>query len=139
MATVEATGVHTPEQEIVDVPPSIKPEPEGPCEVTPNPLIDDLNPDKLRRGVLIPLKTTQEVRQDHVIVQAWITRAPTKQANDVIKFVFLNPAELQPSCHELTLTPNTSPVLCVTCALMLVLIPYLTFADAPSLLIFLPT
>ncbi|KAH7133203.1 cytidine deaminase-like protein [Dactylonectria estremocensis] len=84
MATVEATGVHTPEQEIVDVPPSIKPEPEGPCEVTPNPLIDDLNPDKLRRGVLIPLKTTQEVRQDHVIVQAWITRAPTKQANDVI-------------------------------------------------------
>ncbi|KAH7153233.1 cytidine deaminase-like protein [Dactylonectria macrodidyma] len=84
MATVDPTGAQTPEQELVDVPPSIKPEPEGPCEVVPNPLIDDLNPDKLRRGVLIPLKTTQEVRQDHVIVQAWITRAPTKQANDVI-------------------------------------------------------
>ena len=50
----------------------------------PNPLINDLLPNHLRRGVLIPLQTTQEVRQDHTIVQALITRAPTKSANDVI-------------------------------------------------------
>ncbi|KAL6824352.1 cytidine deaminase-like protein [Trichoderma sp. SZMC 28015] len=51
---------------------------------SPNPLIDDLRAQNLPRGVLIPLKTTQEVRQDHTIVQAYITRAPTKSANDVI-------------------------------------------------------
>ncbi|KAG6038101.1 hypothetical protein E4U41_004551 [Claviceps citrina] len=50
----------------------------------PNPLIDDLKPKHLGKGVLIPLKTTQEVRQDHTIVQAYITRAPTKSANEVI-------------------------------------------------------
>ncbi|UKZ82012.1 hypothetical protein TrVFT333_009793 [Trichoderma virens FT-333] len=52
--------------------------------VAPNPLIDDLRAQDLPRGVLIPLKTTQEVRQDHSIVQAYITRVPTKSANDVI-------------------------------------------------------
>ena len=52
--------------------------------VLPNPLIDDLNPDHLKKGVLIPLKTTQEVRQDHTIVQALITRAPTRCANEVL-------------------------------------------------------
>ncbi|KAI5458002.1 cytidine deaminase-like protein [Mariannaea sp. PMI_226] len=61
-----------------------KPEARQPCKVAPNPLVDDLSPKHLNRGVLIPLKTTQEVRQDHAITQAWITRAPTKQANDVI-------------------------------------------------------
>jgi tRNA-specific adenosine deaminase 3 len=35
---------------------------------------------------LIPLKTTQEVRQDHTITHAYITRAPTRQANDVITY-----------------------------------------------------
>lgn len=50
----------------------------------PNPLINDLKAKHLNKGVLIPLKTTQEVRQDHTIVQAYITRAPTKFANEVI-------------------------------------------------------
>ncbi|KAH6608090.1 trna-specific adenosine deaminase subunit tad3 [Trichoderma cornu-damae] len=50
----------------------------------PNPLIDDLRAQNLPRGVLIPLKTTQEVYQDHTIVQAIITRAPTKSANDIV-------------------------------------------------------
>jgi tRNA-specific adenosine deaminase 3 len=59
-------------------------EPREPRGVVPNPLIDDLKENHLRRGVLIPLKTTQEVRQDHTIIQALITRAPTKSANDVI-------------------------------------------------------
>lgn len=52
--------------------------------VLPNPLTDQLKQKHMRRGVLIPLKTNQEVRQDHVIVQALITRAPTKIANDVL-------------------------------------------------------
>lgn len=52
--------------------------------LVPNPLIDDLITEHAKRGVLIPLKTTQEVRQDHTIVRAFITRAPTKCANDVI-------------------------------------------------------
>ncbi|KAG5955418.1 hypothetical protein E4U58_007098 [Claviceps cyperi] len=52
--------------------------------VQSNPLIDDLKENHLNKGVLIPLKTTQEVRQDHTIVQVYITRAPTKSANDVI-------------------------------------------------------
>lgn len=58
---------------------------EGKAILLPNPLIDHLKADHLNRGVLIPLKTTQEVRQDHTVVQALITRAPTKSANDVVK------------------------------------------------------
>ncbi|KJK91959.1 hypothetical protein H633G_04174 [Metarhizium anisopliae BRIP 53284] len=50
----------------------------------PNPIVDDLKKNHLNKGVLIPLKTTQEVRQDHTTVYAYITRAPTKSANDVI-------------------------------------------------------
>lgn len=90
MTTAEAAGASTPAREPADTPQSTKLEARGPCEIAPNPLVDDLNPKHLRRGVLIPLKTTQEVRQDHVIVQAWITRAPTKQANEVITFVSPN-------------------------------------------------
>lgn len=55
--------------------------------VLPNPLIDDIKALQPKRGVLIPLKTTQEVRQDHTIVHALITRAPTKSANEVISLV----------------------------------------------------
>ncbi|KAI9170991.1 Ribonuclease H [Paramyrothecium foliicola] len=58
--------------------------PRPPGGILPNPLIDDLRTCQVNRGVLIPLKTTQEVRQDHTIVHALITRAPTKAANDVI-------------------------------------------------------
>ncbi|UZP33979.1 hypothetical protein NXS19_001795 [Fusarium pseudograminearum] len=61
-----------------------KPEHRGPSEIVPNLLIDDFKEKQIRRGVLIPLKTTQEVRQDHTITHAYITRAPTRQANDVI-------------------------------------------------------
>lgn len=63
-----------------------KPEHRGPSEIVSNPLIDDFKEKNVRRGVLIPLKTTQEVRQDHTITHAYITRAPTKQANDVITY-----------------------------------------------------
>ncbi|KAF5253202.1 hypothetical protein FANTH_1907 [Fusarium anthophilum] len=72
----------TPEPVEASAPP--KTEHRGPSEILSNPLIDDLKEGHTRRGVLIPLKTTQEVRQDHTITHAYITRAPTKQANDVI-------------------------------------------------------
>lgn len=64
-----------------------KPEHVGPDVIQPHPLIDDLLPQQLGRGVLIPLKTTLEIRQDHTIVQALITRAPAKSTNDVVKSV----------------------------------------------------
>lgn len=74
----------TPLQEIDEAPREPPKDPRLRRRVLPNPLIDDLNPDHLKKGVLIPLKTTQEVRQDHTIVQALITRAPTRCANEVL-------------------------------------------------------
>lgn len=62
-----------------------KPEHTGPDVIQPHPLIDELLPQQLGRGVLIPLKTTLEIRQDHTIVQALLTRAPAKSTNDVVK------------------------------------------------------
>ncbi|KAK5997873.1 tRNA-specific adenosine deaminase subunit tad3-like protein [Cladobotryum mycophilum] len=94
---------------IVDIPPGIEPtdaevealtnEPFKSKGVLPNPIIDDLRDLKLSQGVLIPLKTTQEVRQDHAIVQAYITRAPTKSANDVLTAL----REMQPDGNGNTL------------------------------------
>ena len=66
-------------EEVVEVP-----RPAKQVGVAPNHLTDHFKQNNLKRGVLIPLKTTQEVRQDHTIVQALITRVPTKSANDVI-------------------------------------------------------
>lgn len=50
----------------------------------PNPIIDDLRAQNLPLGVLIPLKTDQEVYQDHYISHAYITRVPTKSANNFV-------------------------------------------------------
>ncbi|KAF4123701.1 tRNA-specific adenosine deaminase 3 [Geosmithia morbida] len=55
--------------------------------VLPNPIVDEVRSSVTDLGVLIPLQTTQEVRQDHTIVQALITRAPTRIANDVLSQV----------------------------------------------------
>ncbi|CAM1510403.1 Fc.00g007380.m01.CDS01 [Cosmosporella sp. VM-42] len=85
MATTEVLGEIAPNDgQPAGMPQSTKPEHFGPSELMPNPIIDELKPKHLGRGVLIPLKTTQEVRQDHTITQAFITRAPTKLANEVI-------------------------------------------------------
>lgn len=81
----EESRVTTPLSETNETPPEPPKDPKLRRRVLPNPLTDDLNPDSLKKGVLIPLKTTQEVRQDHTIVQALITRAPTKSANDVLE------------------------------------------------------
>lgn len=85
MNTVEGNGGTSPTPEALEA--SQKSEARVPAEIVPNPLTDDLRETHQNRGVLIPLKTTQEVRQDHTIVQAFITRAPVKQANEVITFV----------------------------------------------------
>jgi hypothetical protein len=58
--------------------------PEAPGLGLHNDLVRDFVPSHMKKGVLIPLKTTLEVRQDHTLVQAYITRAPTKAANDVV-------------------------------------------------------
>lgn len=50
----------------------------------PNPIIDDLRAQNLPQGVLIPLKTDQEVYQDHYISHVYITRVPTKSANNFV-------------------------------------------------------
>jgi tRNA-specific adenosine deaminase 3 len=65
----------------------VKTVPEGPDEIVTHPLIGDLLPGHLGGGVLIPLKTTLETRQDHTIVQGLITRTPVKYTNDVVKYV----------------------------------------------------
>jgi hypothetical protein len=56
-----------------------------PAEIVPHPMVDGLIEKHHRKGVLIPLKTTLELRQDHTLVQAYITRAPTKAANNVVR------------------------------------------------------
>jgi len=61
--------------------------PEAPGLGLQNDLVQHLVPSHLKKGVLIPLKTTLEVRQDHTLVQAYITRAPTKSASQVVECV----------------------------------------------------
>jgi hypothetical protein len=73
-----------PSTETAEVPAEQPKDPRLRRRALPNPLVDNLNIQKSKTGVLIPLKTTQEVRQDYTIIQALITRAPTKLANDVL-------------------------------------------------------
>lgn len=73
-----------PSEPSAPIPPEPPKDPRLRRRVLPNPIIDDMMTQNYERGVLIPLKTTQEVRQDHTIVQALITRAPTKSANDIL-------------------------------------------------------
>lgn len=53
---------------------------------TKDQLVKDLLPDNVKHGVLIPLKTTLELRDTHSCGQALITRAPTKSASMVIGY-----------------------------------------------------
>lgn len=47
-------------------------------------IVRDMLPAELRHGVLVPLKTTLELRDDHSFVNVIITRTPVKSANAVI-------------------------------------------------------
>jgi len=88
--------------------------------VSPGPGIHDevtksLVPEHVDEGVLIPLKTTLELLDDHCEAQALITRCPVKNASQVIRLAFQNFPVLfhaeshsilfQNSCGELVLYP----------------------------------
>lgn len=47
-------------------------------------VVKDILPTELREGVLVPLKTTLELRDDHSCINVIITRTPVKSANAVI-------------------------------------------------------
>lgn len=47
-------------------------------------VVKDILPAGVSHGVLIPLKTTLELRDDHRCVNVVITRVPVKSANAVI-------------------------------------------------------
>lgn len=68
-----------------------------------NAVIQSLVPDHLETGVLIPLKTTLELRDDYVCSPAYVTRCPVKSANAVIRSVS------RPFPHPWSLLILTSP------------------------------
>lgn len=47
-------------------------------------VVKDFLPPTVRPGVLVPLKTTLELRDDHSCINVIITRTPVKSANAVI-------------------------------------------------------
>lgn len=47
-------------------------------------VVKDVLPATVRPGVLVPLKTTLELRDDHSCISVIITRTPVKSANAVI-------------------------------------------------------
>lgn len=51
----------------------------------PDPILEKLRPSKIENGVLIPLKTTLELRDDHHCSRVLITRAPVKMVAAVLK------------------------------------------------------
>ena len=66
------------------------------------PLIQELLHDPVEHGVLIPLKTTLELRDDYTTGRVLVTRCPVKAANPTIRFV--------PSASTLTAcTPAAAP------------------------------
>lgn len=85
MLAVERASLPAMASDRPDDQPEEKIEHTGPDVIQPHALIDHLLPQQLGRGVLIPLKTTLEIRQDHTIVQALITRAPSTSTNNVVK------------------------------------------------------
>lgn len=47
-------------------------------------VVKDILPSDIKHGVLVPLKTTLELRDDHSCINVIITRTPVKAANAVI-------------------------------------------------------
>lgn len=56
------------------------------------PIVKELVRGEVEHGVLIPLKTTLELRDDYVTAKVLITRVPLKTANPAIMYV-PNPLE----------------------------------------------
>ncbi len=63
-----------------------------------DPIVRELLQDEIEHGVLIPLKTTLELRDDYQTGHLLITRTPTKAANPAILCVQLFPQFLAPNC-----------------------------------------
>jgi len=99
-----------------------------PAEVAPHPIVDGFVDQYRRKGVLIPLKTTLELRQDHTLVQAYITRAPTKAANNVVRWVVVVVGINTP----LRNTADNKTAFYATCCLMERLTACLISGGAPS-------
>ena len=51
-----------------------------------DPIIQSLVREEVDHGVLIPLKTTLELRDDHITGRVLITRTPVKSANPTIRY-----------------------------------------------------
>lgn len=51
---------------------------------TLDPVTKRILPEQLQNGILVPLKTTLELKDNLSLGQAYITRAPTRLTNDVV-------------------------------------------------------
>lgn len=99
-----------------------------------DPIVRELLQDEVEHGVLIPLKTTLELRDDYQTGRVLITRAPTKAANPVILYVWPDPARKPPLASQASLANAciVCPVCYAVCYLMKSLRVSLISADAPS-------
>lgn len=71
-----------------------------------DPIVRELVRDELEHGVLIPLKTTLELRDDYQTGRVLITRTPLKSANPAITYVPSQQPPASPPC-----SPPCSPSL----------------------------
>jgi hypothetical protein len=55
------------------------------------PIVQEIVRNEVEHGVLIPLKTTLELRDDYVTGRVLITRAPVKAANPAIRYAIYYP------------------------------------------------
>lgn len=51
---------------------------------TLDPVTKRILPEQLQNGILVPLKTTLELKDNLSLGHAYITRAPTRLTNDVV-------------------------------------------------------
>lgn len=95
-----------------------------------DPIIQQLMQSDVEHGVLIPLKTTLELRDDHVTGRVLITRAPVKAANPAIRYGH-PPPPLLSFVLSLYLT-LTRLACCAISYLRKSLRAFLIFDDVPS-------
>jgi hypothetical protein len=91
-----------------------------------DPIVRELIKDEVEHGVLIPLKTTLELRDDYQTGRVLITRAPTKSANPAILYV------AWPFPASLSLLTASATACYAACSQMKSLRVSLISADAPS-------
>jgi tRNA-specific adenosine deaminase 3 len=70
-----------------------------------DPIVRELVQDDVEHGVLIPLKTTLELRDDYQTGHVLITRTPTKAANPAILYARPSPSQI---CFPLTLPQSAA-------------------------------